>query len=247
MAYLIIGLGAFFLSFWLLRVFARANPARLAAQFKTAGGIALLLLAGFLAVTGRWAIALPIGGFALTFLGLRRVPGFRNIGSGARPADTEPGPGAASGSPWSYVRVHDIEMALHRETGALEGRVRTGRFSGRTLDELSQGELGELYAQIASDPDGVALLETYLDRRIPGWREHFDTHTSDRQAGPARPRDNGVMSEQEAYDILGLAPGASAREVAAAHRRLMKLVHPDRGGSAFLAAKLNQAKDILFK
>ncbi|HUR42475.1 MAG TPA: DnaJ domain-containing protein [Aestuariivirga sp.] len=56
-----------------------------------------------------------------------------------------------------------------------------------------------------------------------------------------------VMTREEAYAVLGLRPGASLDDIRAAHRRLMKDFHPDKGGSDYLAVKINQAKDLLFQ
>ena len=95
----------------------------------------------------------------------------------------------------------------------------------------------------ASDPDGVRLLEAYLDRRFPGWREHAE-RDADPRPGPASA---SVMTKEEAYQVLGLEPGAGEEAIRAAHRTLMKKLHPDQGGSTYLAARVNQAKDILLR
>jgi hypothetical protein len=59
-----------------------------------------------------------------------------------------------------------------------------------------------------------------------------------RNAGPQMPA-------AEALKVLGLPPGASADDIRAAHKRLMLQNHPDRGGSDYLASKINEAKDVL--
>lgn len=65
-------------------------------------------------------------------------------------------------------------------------------------------------------------------------------------AGTQRPtRSAGPMSRAEAYQVLGLAPGASEADIRAAHRRLMRSAHPDSGGSDWLATRINQARDVL--
>jgi DnaJ-class molecular chaperone len=89
------------------------------------------------------------------------------------------------------------------------------------------------------------LLATYLDRRQPGWREQ----ASDDFAGASgdHPPRGGKMTEQEAYQILGIQPGAAAHDIARAHRALIKKLHPDQGGSTYLAAQINEAKDVLIR
>ncbi len=157
--------------------------------------------------------------------------------------DIKPKPAAKkSGKRRSMVRSAALEMELDHQTGKMTGRVLAGTFEGRDLDTLDAPALERLAFEIAADPESRSLLEVYLDRRMPGWREHVKAEAA---AGRRRPTDTGAMSEEEAYQILGLPKGAGEPEIRAAHRRLMKKVHPDSGGSNFLAARINEAKDRL--
>ena len=144
----------------------------------------------------------------------------------------------------SQVRSTFLEMELDHDSGEMSGRVRGGTYAGRTLDSLDIPDLQTLSREIAIDAESLALLEAYLDRRIPGWREDVE---GDGAAGPGGAADSRAMTDEEAYEILGLAPGASEMEIRRAHRLLMKGVHPDQGGSTFLASKINEAKDRLLR
>ncbi|HTR12558.1 MAG TPA: DnaJ domain-containing protein, partial [Roseiarcus sp.] len=135
-----------------------------------------------------------------------------------------------------------IEMRLDHDTGAMTGVVLAGSYAGRSLDALSRPDLIRLREELrGDDPNGLNLLETYLDRRFAGWRE---AEQGERYAGRARA---GAMSRREAYEVLGLPEGASEAEIVRAHRTLMKKFHPDHGGSTALAARVNQAKDVLMQ
>jgi DnaJ-domain-containing protein 1 len=134
-------------------------------------------------------------------------------------------------------------MQLDHDSGALSGRVLEGRYQGRTLGDLTLEQLLELLSECTVDPQSTNLLEAYLDREHgPDWREA-------QPAGAQRPDPvpDGQMSRAEAYEILGLQPGAEKQEILAAHRRLMQKLHPDRGGSTYLAAKINKAKELLLE
>ena len=136
------------------------------------------------------------------------------------------------------VRTAFLRAWIDHGTGDVGGAVMAGRFAGRTLDSLSDSELIELHGESAADGDSARVLAAYLDRRLgPNWRAS--------QSPPPRPRSD--MRRDEALSVLGLAEGATAGEIRAAHRRLIQRVHPDVGGSADLAARINRAKDVLLE
>ena len=149
---------------------------------------------------------------------------------------------AASGGRKSTVRSVHLEMELDHDTGEMDGKVLTGRLEGVRLSSLDEKELVLLYREISSDQDSGALLASYLDRYHPDWRERADDDSSSKQWAASGFEE---MTKEQAYQILGLSPGASKQEIHQAWRRLIKGVHPDGGGSAFLTAKINAARDVL--
>lgn len=142
----------------------------------------------------------------------------------------------------SLVRTAALEMELDHDTGRLEGLVLAGRSEGKMLGAMNLTDLGQLYQELAVDPDSRQLLETYLDGRFPTWRLDTQTYRGERLRVTPSP---GAMTKEEAYKILGLETGAAATDVRKAHRRLMQRLHPDVGNASFLAARINEAKDIL--
>jgi len=143
----------------------------------------------------------------------------------------------------SRVSTRYLDMTLDHDTGAMEGTVREGAFAGRRLGQLTLEELQSLLAECRhEDAQSAAVLEAYLDREHgAAWRE--GAQASDGEGRP--PPVGGRMSREEARQILGVEADADRAEVIQAHRRLMQKLHPDRGGSSYLAAKINQAKDVL--
>jgi hypothetical protein len=142
----------------------------------------------------------------------------------------------------SGVRTASLEMVLDHDSGCMEGRCLKGRFAGRELSALNERELFQLLNELkATDAQGATLMEAFLDRRSPGWR---DRHQEDRSSKESSRSGNG-MTTGEACDVLGLNPGATHDQIRAAHRRLMMKFHPDQGGSTYLATRINEAKETL--
>lgn len=207
--------------------FLRADPARLAGTMRTLGPILLALVGGALLLAGRGGI----GGIVL----------FATIAWYAAIRMNRPEPRLALGKR-STVRTAALEMELDHDTGGLEGLVLAGRHEGKMLGAMGLAELQHLYRELSSDPESRQLLETYLDGRFPVWRKNADPNGGEGLGITPGP---GAMTKEEAYKVLGLEAGAAAADVRKAHRRLMQRLHPDIGGTSFLAARINEAKDVL--
>src|SRR5215475_1554249 len=231
MATILFGLVVLALALYAMNAFTKVNPHTAAVVLKTGGGFGALAIAVVLGLRGRLDVAIPLG---LTGLGLLGWLPWSIPGIGAR---TQKSAGQVS-----RVRSAFLEMELDHDTGAMRGRILVGPHEGASLDALDVATLAGLLVNI--DEESRALLATYLDRRDSGWREHAQ---GDAAAGRGAPPRGGPMTEQEAYQILGLEPGASAEEIGRAHRSLMKKLHPDQGGTTYLAARINEAKDTLLR
>ena len=157
------------------------------------------------------------------------------------------GPSRSSRTPGQKSEVHTeaLKMDLDHDSGHMEGRCLKGQFAGRALSSLSHNELLQLLEELRErDPQGALLIEAYLDRRSQGWREQ--NSNTDAREEPKRYREpRGRMTAKEAYDVLGLETVARGDEIRAAHRRLMMKLHPDQGGSTYLASRINEAKEVL--
>ncbi|TNC10255.1 molecular chaperone DnaJ [Methylobacterium terricola] len=224
---------------WLGRHYATANPATIARVIRQAGGWLALAAAAFLFLRGRFDMAGALGLGGAWLLGWRQGSPLP-FGLGRAMPWRQ---GAASPGATSRVRSAMLEMELDHASGAMRGTVLAGSLAGQGLDGLPLPRLTALLAECrAGDPDGARLLEAYLDRRFAGWRVDAQADRDPRPGGAAQP---GPMTEEEAYQILGLQRGAPLEEVRRAHRTLMKRLHPDQGGSDYLAARVNAAKDFL--
>ena len=231
---IILGLMALIIVLWAMNAFAKANPQVLAAQLsrvvRPVGGVAMIGLGAFIGLRGNIEAGIGIGLFGLGLLG------WSPFGAGLFQRAVK-SPGQVS-----RVRSAFLDMELDHDSGAMRGRILAGRHEGEALEALDVATLMELLPDI--DEESRALLAAYLDRREPGWREHAQ---GDAGAGQGAARRAGKMTEEEAYQILGLQPGASAEEIGRAHRSLMKKLHPDQGGSTYLAARVNEAKELLMR
>lgn len=212
--------------------FLRANPSSLARGMRMVlvvlGAIAVggMLIFGLRFLPSLLPELLGLAGLVITGLiarALRNRPsgGFSSPGTGRR----------------TEVRTAFLQAWIDHGTGDVGGTVLAGRFAGRTLDRLSDSELLDLHEECAADADSLRVMEAYLDRRL-----NVDWRTARR---PPPRGSHTDMTREEALAVLGLAEGASAEEIKAAHRRLIRRTHPDAGGTAELAARINRAKDVL--
>lgn len=214
---------------WLLR----ANPSSLARVLRVGmvvlGGIGVggLLIFGLRFLPGLLPELMGLAGVVITALiarAIRQRPsgGFSSPGTGQR----------------TEVNTAFLKAWIDHASGDVGGTVLNGRFAGRTLDMLTDAELLDLRAECAVDADSLRVLEAYLDRRLG-----VDWRNTQRTPPPRGPRTD--MTRDEALAVLGLPEGATTDDIKVAHRRLIQRMHPDVGGSADLAARINRAKDVL--
>ena len=215
----------------LVYLFVNADPARLARGLKVTGIVIAILAVATLAISGRLAaLLMPL---AMLMPALIRV---RSLLDRYRPP---------SGGQTSTVATPFLRMTLDHDTGSMTGTILRGRFSGMRVEELGSADLVALLRECrAEDEEGARLLEAYLDRVHPDWRDELGGERAGSSGSGARST-SGDMTVEEAYAILGLAPGADAEAIKEAHRRLMVKLHPDHGGSDYLATKINRARDVL--
>jgi DnaJ-domain-containing protein 1 len=243
MIWVLAGVGALYLGFAVIRMLMVGYGAARLRRLRDVG-IGLILVGGPLAVLGRaapWEAATAIWVLpAATFLFDQRffIPRLRS----------------AVRQNGSLLRTRFLNIELESGTDRLDGIVIQGRFEGRRLSGLSQDELAVLMHETSADPDSAAIVTSIVLQ----FREHHrhseggteaGTGSRGRRAGARGNRGSGrrrtAMSTEEAFSVLGVAPGAGDAEILAAHRKLMKMVHPDKGGSDYLASKINEARDLL--
>jgi hypothetical protein len=226
-------LGGFLL---LVHLFVNADPARLARNLKWAGiaiGAVIVVALVLLPPVREFAALLVPLAMSMPLLSrLRRlVDRYRAPASGRT----------------SRAQTEFVRMTLDHDTGAMSGTVLRGQFAGMRIEELGLGDMLALLRECrAEDEQAARLVEAYLDRLHPDWREAM-AGGGGAGSGGGNAAAGGAMSEAEARAILGLAAGAGEQEIRDAHRQLMIKLHPDHGGSDYLATQINRARDVLLR
>lgn len=240
MSYLVLGvalLAAFLIG---ARWYATANVRTLRKVLFFVFGILAVALALFFVITGRlgWAV------FALSAL-IPMLLRARTVYRAARNFSrmTGAGKGAATGQT-SDVETRFLRMGLDHDTGEVWGEVIDGPYKGHRLDDMTVSEKLDLLRHCWDEDEASArVLEAYLDRVHPDWRDAAED--AGPQTGGAGPSRSGAMTRAEALAVLGLSEGASREEIKAAYQRIISGLHPDHGGSDYLAAQVNEAKAVL--
>jgi DnaJ domain len=228
--YLLIGVGVLLLLVAAMRGFVKADPRALVAGLRWTAIIGGGVVALWLLISGRLNQALMIGA-AIAPLFMRWKAIWNSMRNAAGPSQGQS----------SDVETAWLRMSLDHDTGAMDGTVLQGAWKGRQLSELSVDALLDLLAECrVNDAESAQLVEAYLDRARPDWRE-----TPGQSTTSQAPSSSAAMTREEACRILEVEPNADADTIRDAHRRLMMKMHPDMGGSSYLAAKINQAKDVL--
>lgn len=246
----IAGFGLLFALALMIRWFSNAEPKQVLRVLKWSALGVLVIAFLLLLVTGRmgWALAalavmVPWGARLVRLLMLGHMARRAFSGLGGNPFRGM-GSGGGGGGGASTVSSRYVEMTLDHANGRMDGRVLEGLLAGRRLSTLSEAEALHLWREARDDADSQRLLEAWLDRAYPEWRgDDRDSEGSERRKASS----TGTMTHDEALEVLGLDSGATADDIRAAYRRLMAQAHPDKGGSTWMAAKLNEARAVLLE
>lgn len=250
MPYILAGFLVVWLSLYALRSFVQVNPAVLMHFLNWGTAATVLGLALLLALRGQLGFAVGLGlvGFWLLATAKKNAVQKRPAPKSLADRPLARGGSTPRASGLSRVRSAVIEMELDHATGVISGTILAGPDEGKSLDRLSRLQCETLHRLcLRDDPEGARFLEAYLDRRFPGWRAARDDEPDTWGRRPAVAPRPGAMTEDEAYEVLGLQKGATRDDVMRSHRSLIKKLHPDQGGSTDLAARVNEAKDVLMR
>ena len=221
---------------FLLQWFLNAEPREILRALRWTGLVIAVVLAIVLLLTRQLQLIYTLAIFLIPWL--LRVRALRNRMKSAR--------GPATGQT-SEVHTRFVVMQLDHDSGHMDGAVREGPFAGKRLSELAFADVVLLYRSAsAADPASAQVLLAYLERMHgEAWDARSGSKAGAEGASGPGNASAGAMDRAEARSVLGVGPNATADEIKHAHRRLMKQYHPDHGGSDYLAAKINQAKEVL--
>ena len=232
LAYFIIGVSLLIAVIIGSQSLATADPKKVLKGLRIAAVIFFALLAGFFALTGRFTYAMPLALAALFFLRNKSLFG------SSRPSEGQK----------SDVKTAWLQATLNHDSGEMDATILQGQFRDRELSSLTRVELSEFHQEAIADDQTIAILESFISRKFGEDFSEEGTDTgSSQNSGRRNTSDNGPMTRKEAFEILELESNATVAEIKSAHRRLMKKFHPDHNGSDYMAAKLNEAKDLLLK
>ncbi|MEP3244767.1 MAG: DnaJ domain-containing protein [Sneathiella sp.] len=226
LAYFIIGLALLIGLIIGANALSQADPKAILKGLRISGAIILGLLAAFFTFTGRFQFAPPLA-LAALFL-MRNKPFFR----GSPPSSGQQ----------SDVKTDWFHATLDHDSGEMDALILQGDYEGRQLSDLTLHQLQDLQNRISDDEKSASILFTFIERQYP---DHKNDPDGDYYKDTSTENKSNGMSIEEALEILELEAGADNEQIKAAHKRLMKKFHPDHDGSAYMAAKINQAKDIL--
>jgi hypothetical protein len=241
---LILILALIFIAWLLIRWFIHTPPEKISRALKKSALWIIAIVFIALAVTGRMNWILAVGAAILPFakraLGLIRFLPLIKMLQGRYQASRSYR--APKSGQTSTVETRFLRMTLDHDTGDMDGDVLEGRYEDNLLSQMSLDDVLNLYEECQSvDPESASLLEAYLDHTHQGWREQTTQNTRSGETTTS----SGRMTPDEAREILGVGKDATEQEIIHAHRKLMHKLHPDRGGSDYLASKINLAKDCL--
>lgn len=236
MPWLLITLGAIIGGALFLRWFVKADPRAVLRAFRWIGiSLAVVFLLAMV-VTGRFHFLFAALAFLIPWL--TRFRRMRTAYKAAR--------GPQEGQ-MSEVRTRFVIMQLNHDTGEMDGMVHEGTHAGSQLSDLDLDAVLTVYREaLAADEQSAQVLQAYLDRmHDASWRDRMGGAAGGTSDAGSAPGSTGPMSYNEALDILGLSSNPSEEDIKFAHRQLMQKFHPDRGGSDYLAARINEAKEVL--
>ena len=239
MPYLFLGIALLVILLLAGRWFVNAQPKAILNVLKWIAIVGLGVVAVALILSGRILM--------LVWLLPALLPWIMRARHAARTAKTFSRMAGNGSGQHSTVESAFLEMRLDHDSGDMDGKVLKGRFNGQMLSSLSREDVLALHQEYAAtDDESARLLAAYLDRVYPDWRGEGDEGATDEEPR-SRSSSSDAMSRAEALKVLGLEANANDAEIKQAHHRLISGLHPDRGGSAYLAAKINEARDVLLK